>query len=75
VVSRCRSFDGAKAQASSATARSAASSRAVAARWACARKTASQKPPPWAITTVSHSRSVAASPMSPASTAHSMPPE
>ena len=46
VVSRCRSFDGAKAAASSATARSIASSPTATARKAWTKKTASQNPPP-----------------------------
>ena len=45
------------------------------ARWAWAKKTASQKPPPSASITASQSLSVSASLMSPASTAHSMPLE
>ena len=75
VVSSWRSREGTKAAASSAISRKATSSRADAARCACARNTASQKPEPSASIAASQSRSDAASVISPASTAHSMPLE
>ena len=76
VVSRWRSFEGAKrrgkfgdrAQRRDRPRRPARDGRA-------RRSTASQKPPPSAITTASQRRRVSASLMSPASTAHSMPLE
>src|SRR5258708_15453590 len=55
--------------------RSPLSSRDDAARCACARKTPSQNPGPSASIEISQSRKDAASPISPASTAHSMPLE
>src|ERR1700721_2888657 len=55
--------------------RSASSSRHDAARCAYARKTPSQNPEPSASIETSQSRKDAASPISPASTAHSMPLE
>ena len=63
------------AAANSATARKPASSFAAMARWAWTKNTASQKPEPSPIMTASQARSVSASLMSPASTAHSMPDE
>src|SRR6266705_1072687 len=74
-VSSWRSRDGTKAAASSAMPANAASSHDVAARCACARKTPSQNPAPSASIDASQSRNDAASPISPASTAHSMPLE
>src|SRR5438552_6970626 len=74
-VSNCRSRDVTKAAASSAMSRRAASSSASAARCACARNTPSQNPEPSASIAPSQSRNDAASVMSPASTAHSMPLE
>ena len=61
--------------ASSAISRKPRSSCEEAARCACARNTPSQKPEPSASIAASQSRSEAASAMSPASTAHSMPLE
>ena len=75
MVSSWRSREGTKAAASSATSRKARSSRDDAARWAWARNTPSQNPLPSASIAASQSRREAASPISPASTAHSMPLE
>src|SRR3954468_833491 len=74
-VSSWRSREGTKAAASSAISRNAASSHGAAARYACARNTPSQNPDPSASFAASQSRNEAASPISPASTAHSMPLE
>src|SRR5439155_26557527 len=74
-VSSWRSREGTNAAASSAISRKAIASCADAVRCACARNTASQKPGPSPSIAASQSRNDAASVMSPASTAHSMPLE
>src|SRR5260370_4051300 len=74
-VSSWRSREGAKAEASSAMSRRPALSRDDEARYACARNTPSQNPGPCPSIAASQSRNDAASTISPASTAHSMPLE
>jgi hypothetical protein len=63
------------AAASSAIAVSTWSSPSQAARWVWAKNAASQNTLPWEIMVASQRHRVSASAMSPASTAHSMPPE
>src|SRR5579871_3763859 len=75
VVSRCRSRDVTKADASSAMSASNALSLDNAARYVCVRKIASQSPAPSASMDESQCCKDAALVMSPASTAHSMPLE
>jgi hypothetical protein len=75
VVSSWRSREGTKAAASSAISRNAASSCRETARCTCAKNTPSQNPEPSASIAASQPRNEAASVMSPASTAHSMPLE
>src|SRR5665213_307023 len=74
-VSSWRSREGTKAAASSAISRKPAWSGRDAARCACARNTPSQNPAPSASIDANQSRKLAASTISPASTAHSMPLE